>query len=252
VGALDFSKPFKDVLIDVAAACENLELLASQSRVGLSRLDGPLPDVLSSADADAFAEFISARISATCYFVSLKYGSSQLYPLRNLRIDGSDPERSYLLLTEALEGLKENLRSATPYGAWRIDPVVLPGCDCLRERNGYIFRWASEDEYNRSVGSGAMHAIAPGLAVGSKDERCQFMGMGYIVGTSPERSFALRDGNVHVELPVNAFGLKRVPLEQPIALISSFFDGDDAFCIDPQDFSAALDRHARCVESGGV
>ena len=247
--ALDCSKPFREALSAVELSCESIDAMSATSHEAIAHLDGPMPDILGASEAEAFASFVMSRMSATCYFTSLLYGSHHLAAFRHLLLSKNDMRLSYSLCLEALENLRRSLSSAVPYGSWRVDPIVHPGCAGVPARNGYVFRWSSEAEYIQALRIGELKELNPGLAVGSTGGRHRFMGMGYIVGPAPNQAYGLREQGVHVSLPVHAFGIHVKDIGNPLAIISAYFHHDDVFCIDPQEFAAALDRHVRCSMS---
>ena len=249
--ALDYSKPFKEALSMVEDSCNSLDGLLAQSHSVLTHLDGPMPDILVSFEADCFAKFQTLRLSATCYFAALSYGAGCLAPLRNLRLSGASPEGAYVQSLSALNGLRASLKSVRPYGAWKIAPVSYHGCDCVPAYSGFVFRWSSEEEYEKGIQTERLKEINPGFAIGRVNGNYEFAGTGYIIGTSPEESFALKEDGVHDRLPLGAFGVDDSQIGQPLAMIAAFFGGDKAFCIDPQEFAVALDRLARCAAIGG-
>lgn len=247
---LDFSRPLRPALANVEGALDEVDRLVEGSRAALATLDGPMPDLLSGEEAEAFAAYQGRRLSALCYFGSLLYGSDRVVALRDVRLDADDPERSHAALLAALERLARDLASATRRGAWLLEPIVHASCPCVPALRGYLLHWTSDRDYRDALRAEGLRELNPGLAVGWRDGRPRYRGLGYLVGTTPERSFALRSPGVHTRLPVDAFGRGRRRLERPLELIAEHFGGDDAFCVDPRNFAAALDRHVRCSEVG--
>ena len=249
--ALDFSVPYKAALTAVEAATEELCDLEASSRRSLQDIEAPMPDVLSAEDAEAYARFQRTRLSTLCYFTAMLYGADKLAPIRDVSLGSGNAQRALESCLTAISRLKASLASARPLGAWRIDQSVPVGCEYFPAASGFVFRPLTNMPYEDLVRGARLREISPGFATGHINGYRCYAGLGYLVGTRPERSEGLREPNVHTKLPLNAFGFVRENYDDPLAMMRVFF-GDDAYCINPEHLAEALTRHARCVSAGGA
>ena len=85
-------------------------------------------------------------------------------------------------------------------------------------------------------------------------ENLAFVGRGYLISVDLPHAYKLRSPQAHGTLHPWSFNRMAIDENDPIASIRVAFDGDDAFCIHPQDFAFALERELRnrAIDSGAT
>jgi hypothetical protein len=229
-------------------AAKTRDALAAQHDRSLDALDSPghtadgLP-LLTTEEAAQAAEFCRRLVQAFCYVSCLFFGPTAARPYGYLRL--GDLQSAFAEVNMYLEKvfLGESHRSCA--GAWAISTAPAPA-RFGTQAQGFVLRPLTEP-VARFAAQRGLARLAPGLFGDGPTSGVVCAGEGYIVGADLDQALNLTSLAIHSDLPVDAFGQAELHPGRPRDIIARAF-GDTAYCVTPDAYVLALNRHQQVRE----
>lgn len=238
---LTFAYPTHRALRELNDAVRYAASLVDASEQALYERWDALPDILGAQECDGFLAFHTELLQAVSHTVAMNFGTEPLAPLRRIELD--TVESSYEALYVAQKSLIAEVNGRSALGSWAIVRTER-GDGFFDGIRGYIFTMIGSAVGDYLKGR-LYKKMASNVYVAEDASSEVIVGWGYLLGTDFRTSFKLRDDRVHTTLPLHAFERTRFDVDDPLGSVREFFEGDDAFCIHPEQLALAMDRAER-------